>query len=199
MKFKSFLPLLFTAIFSCQKHENEPKQEINIDSIAIKNVGSFQFFDSLTYVKGNNNELKIITKPKDVQIYYAFNDEEFSKLNEVWVTLSSSAKSLSFYAEGNGYYTTPIKKINFELASDTILNSIELFPIPCIDTINYNFYSNTRGELTYIIYSINGVKMLESSVLIYNSMFKSKIELSEFSAGLYLIRFDYGKISHTDN
>jgi hypothetical protein len=192
----TLIPILVLGLVtSCDKNEGNTNLDIRIDKVVVNNEGDFTFMDSLIYLVCDTSqyEIKIQTEPKDADMFYSKNTDDFIKMTENWILIDSTFKTIRFYSQVQGYNKTDIHEIDFGFNNDSIITKVNLYPNPFVDNINFHIESkNIRGEFDYKIIDVTGKIISTETVFISGDEIEKNIDLSDLSNGIYLIQFDFG-------
>lgn len=190
---KCILLLFLFTVSSCDKKE-EPLPAIEIKSILIKNIGEFNYQDSITYaaIDTVQYELKVITDPEDAEIYHKQVDGEFVKFSGKWIRIDSGTIPLEFYAKKNDYANTGLKKIDFSYETGDLIYDIKLYPNPFDKELTFEIVGKTRGGLNFQVMNRWGQILQSYDEFVSEDKFVVQKELKDLIPGLYIIRFYYG-------
>lgn len=177
---------------SCNE-EDETLSDIVINEMIIDGVGNFDYEDNLNYAAVDSIEYRvnISTTPANANIYYKTEDSDFTPLNTDWILIDSSTSKLFFYAELEGYNSTQVKSIDFSFENDSL--NVNIYPYATSGLLNIEINNNTRGVLSYNIYDRMGNLKITKQEAILGDTFLFNDDLSEFDAGLYFLKLNYGE------
>jgi hypothetical protein len=187
--------LVFGLVTSCDKNESNTNLDIRIDKVVVNNEGEFSFKDSLIYLVCDTlqYEIKIQTEPKDVDMFYSKNMDDFIKMTGDWILIDSTFKTIRFYSQGQGYNKTDIHEIDFGFNNDSIIRIVNLYPNPFVDNINFRIESkNIRGEYDFKIFDVTGKIMSTETDFISGDEIENNVDLGDLVSGVYFIKFNFG-------
>ena len=185
--------LIIISLVSCDKNEN--KLDVQIDKVVINDYGEFPFQDSLTFLVKDNlqYEIKIETNPRNADIYYSKNTNDFTKISGEWISIDSTFNKLRFYANGDGFIKTKISELNIGFGKDSIISNVTLYPNPCNDILYYEFESEyIRGGYYYNINNLAGKRLLAQNDFISENEIHNSINLDTVPSGVYFVLFEFG-------
>lgn len=80
--------------------------------------------------------------------------------------------------------------IALQLKSTTVKNEIQFYPNPGNEELNINFYDYKKGNYEVIIYDVNGKKIMNQNINVFNIFQKLKINTSDLTEGVYFININ---------
>lgn len=187
--------LLFTLIInSCNKEDLE-KLDLRIENVVIKNVGEFEFKDSLVFMANDlyQYQLKFETDLEDVNLYYSKNDEGFVHNKNVWIDIDSGFNHLNFYFEKKGFKRTGLKKLDFQTDNDSLLKNTTIYPYPFEREfyININEF-NVRGQIEFTFYDISGRLVDRKIEFKSEDIFETQVDFLFNPPGMYVVKLRLG-------
>lgn len=195
IKILAILIFIISFMGLCDKKDDVDKLDIRFEKVIVNNAGEFTYKDSLIYIVNDTiqYELKFETGPEDVDLYYSKNMDDYNKLEEEWILIDSTFRFIRFYAQKQGYNVTDVYNIDFGYDNDSLISSVNLFPNPFVNILNYEFETkNIRGGYFYNIYDMTGKVILTDNGFVSEDNISNDIDLSELSSGIYLIQFNFG-------
>jgi|TARA_B110000495_G_scaffold129163_1_gene112388 hypothetical protein len=76
---------------------------------------------------------------------------------------------------------------------NTSLNNLELYPNPTEDLIKLHFIAQSTFPYSYIIYDINGSKVVNKNIGLVSGSYTEQVSLTKFSSGIYFLVLENGK------
>lgn len=185
---------LITVANSCHNEDDIVIPELRIRKVFVRDVGEFDFQDSLTFAAADTTEyfVKFITEPSDAEIYHSPASKHFKKLNTEWILINSEISKLNFYLKFDRF-KTEIKTLDFSFNESSTIENATLYPNPCADDrINIAFESKTRGHLQYQITTADGHPLKSGKEFIDSNSFLKEIDIQDLETGQYNIKLKYG-------
>jgi len=75
----------------------------------------------------------------------------------------------------------------------TSLNDLELYPNPTQEIINLHFIAQSTLPYSYIIYDINGRKLVDKNIGLVSGSYTEQVLLTKFASGVYFLVLENGK------
>ena len=196
------IKLLIVLVFitaSCKKEANKP--DIKISKVVIDDIMEMDYNDSILYagLATMSYKVQFKTEPYNSKIYYDIDSKGFKAMDSTGISIDSTVRKLSYYAEAPGYNRTAILSIGFDFSKNDTIRGFHISMPYDSYALYINYLSNQRGTLNYAIFSLTGDKILSGESFITVSSGVLLLDLSGIQSGEYIIRLNFGESTMSKN